>query len=60
MVVTSLNLSNEPPIPKFQDVLEYADKVDYIVESSDLDSAPSTIYDFTQNRILRQGDIVIK
>lgn len=60
MVVTSLNLSNEPPILKFQDVLEYADKVDYIVESSDLDSAPSTIYDFTQNRILRQGDIVIK
>ncbi len=60
MVVTSLNISNEPAITKFNDVLRYSDKVDYIIEGGDLDSAPSTVYDLTENRVLRQGDIVIK
>jgi len=60
MVVTSLNLSSEPPVIKFEDVLKYAEKVDYIVEGGDLDSAPSTIYDLTSSVVLRQGDIIIK
>lgn len=60
MVVTSLNLSSEPPIVKFDEVLNYSEKVDYIIEGGDLDSAPSTIYDLTQGKILRQGDIIIK
>ncbi|HPJ23750.1 MAG TPA: L-threonylcarbamoyladenylate synthase [Bacillota bacterium] len=59
MVVTSLNLSNEPPIIKFADVLKFANQVDYIVEGGDLDSQPSTVYDLTQNKVLRQGDIII-
>ncbi len=57
MVVTSLNLSSEPAIVKFEDTLRFKDQVDYIVEGRDLDSAPSTVYDLTQNKVLRQGDI---
>lgn len=57
MVVTSLNLSNEPAIVKFQDALKFKDQVDYIVEGPDLDSVPSTVYDLTRGKVLRQGEI---
>lgn len=60
MVVTSLNISNEPPIIKYQDVLKFKDKVDYIIPGGDLDSLPSTVYDFTKKRLLRQGEIIVK
>ncbi len=60
MVVTSLNQSNEPPITKFLDVLQYEEIVDYIVDGGDLDSLPSTVYDSTTHEVLRQGDIIIK
>ena len=57
MVVTSLNLSSEPAITKLHDALSFEDQVDYIVEGPDLDSIPSTVYDLTQNKVLRQGEI---
>jgi L-threonylcarbamoyladenylate synthase len=59
MVVTSLNQSNEPPITNFSDVLKYENIVDYIVNGGDLDSLPSTVYDSTTNKVLRQGDVII-
>lgn len=59
MVVTSLNLSNEPPVLTFEDAKTFEHLVDYVIEGGDLDSKPSTVYDLTQNKVLRQGDIVI-
>lgn len=59
MVVTSLNLSNEPPITKFSDATKFSDLVDYIVWGEDLDSVPSTVYDLTENKVLRQGEVII-
>ncbi|MCK5731683.1 MAG: Sua5/YciO/YrdC/YwlC family protein, partial [Tenericutes bacterium] len=60
MVVTSLNLSNEPAIIKFSDVLKFKKQVDYIIGDVDLDAKPSTVYDLTQKKILRQGEIKIQ
>lgn len=57
MVVTSLNLSNEPAITKLEDAMKFSNQVDYIIEGEDLDSIPSTVYDLTQNKVLRQGEI---
>ncbi|MCK4551481.1 MAG: threonylcarbamoyl-AMP synthase [Tenericutes bacterium] len=59
MVVTSLNLSNEPAITKFSDVLKFENKVDFIIGSVNLDAEPSTVYDLTQKKTLRQGEIKI-
>lgn len=60
MVVTSLNLSNQPAITRYKDVLTFEKQVDYIIKGEDLNSVPSTVYDLTQNRVLRQGEILIK
>lgn len=57
MVVTSLNYSNEPAIVKFKDTLEFEGVVDYIVEGEDCQSVPSTVYDLTTNKVLRQGEV---
>lgn len=59
MVVTSLNLSTEPPILKFEEVLRYQNQVDYIVDGGDLDSQASTVYDTISKTTLRKGDINI-
>ena len=59
MVVTSLNFSNEPAITKFSDALKFSELVDYVIEGRDLDSMPSTVYDLTQDKILRQGEVII-
>ncbi len=59
MVVTSLNISSEPPILKFKDTLAFANQVDMIVEGEDLSGIPSTVYDLTTHKVLRQGDIEI-
>ena len=59
MVVTSLNVSNEPAITKFKDVLTFQQVVDYIVEGPDLNSLPSTVYDLTRGIVLRQGEIIL-
>lgn len=59
MVVTSLNFSNQPAITKYKDALKFEKSVDYVIKGDDLESVPSTIYDLTSDRILRQGDLVI-
>jgi len=59
MVVTSLNLSNEPAVLKYGETLKFEKDVDYIVKGSDLHSSPSTVYDLTINKVLRQGEIEI-
>ncbi len=60
MAVTSLNLSTEPAILEYQEALKYIDKVDYIVKGKDLNSVSSTVYDPINNKIFRQGEIIIK
>lgn len=60
MVVTSLNLSNQPAITKFKDVLAFEKQVDYIIRGEDLNSVPSTVYDLTRKRVLRQGEVIIR
>ncbi len=59
MVVTSLNLSNQAPITKYKDALKFHDKVDYIIQGEDLYELPSTVYDLTQKKVLRQGGVVV-
>jgi len=59
MAVTSLNISSEPPILKFKDVLLFEDSVDYVVKGEDLSSVSSTVYDCVNKRVLRQGKIKI-
>jgi L-threonylcarbamoyladenylate synthase len=60
MAVTSLNLSTEPAILKYEDTLSYLDKVDYIVKGKNLSSISSTVYDPINDKVFRQGEIVIK
>lgn len=59
MVVTSLNLSGEPAILRFQDALRYEGMVDAIVEGKDLSELASTVYDPFNKIVIRQGRIVI-
>ena len=59
MAVTSLNISSEPAILKFEDVLKFNSNVDYIVEGNDLTSISSTVYDVVNKKTLRQGTIKI-
>ena len=59
MVVTSLNISNEPSVLKFKDTLDFEDQVDLIIKGEDLDGIPSTVYDLTTDEVLRQGEIRI-
>jgi len=59
MVVTSLNLSNEPAVLLYRDALKFEDVVDYIVEGNDLTGVASTVFDPIQKRTLRQGEIQI-
>jgi L-threonylcarbamoyladenylate synthase len=60
MVVTSLNLSTEPPVLLFKDVLKYESLVDYIIDGGNLNSDASTVYDTINKITLRKGDIIIK
>lgn len=60
MAVTSLNLSSEPAILNYKEALAYIDVVDYIVEGKDLNSVSSTVYDPINNKVLRQGEIIVK
>jgi L-threonylcarbamoyladenylate synthase len=59
MVVTSLNLSGEPPILRFTDALRYEGIVDAVVEGKDLSELASTVYDPFLKTVIRQGRIVI-
>lgn len=59
MAVTSLNLSSEPPILKYDDTLSFNNVVDYIVKGENLSSISSTVYDVVNKKVLRQGIIKI-
>ena len=59
MAVTSLNISSEPAILKFEETLEFETVVDFIINGSDLSSVSSTVYDCVNNKVLRQGEIEI-
>jgi len=59
MAVTSLNISSLPPILKYSDALTFGNKVDFIVEGTDLSGISSTVYDARNKIILRQGEIKI-
>jgi L-threonylcarbamoyladenylate synthase len=60
MVVTSLNLSNEPAILKFSEAAAYDGIVDYIVKGKDLEGIASTVYDPVNKKTLRQGSVFIE
>ena len=60
MAVTSLNLSTEPSVLHYEDALLYLDTVDYIVKGKDLDSISSTVFDPINNKVFRQGEIIVK
>jgi len=59
MIMTSVNISGEPPIVKFSDCLKFESSVDYIIKGPDLNGIPSTVYDAVNNKVLRQGSIKI-
>ena len=59
MAVTSLNISTEPAVLKFEDTLSFLNIVDYIVKGDDLSGISSTVYDVKNCNILRQGSVKI-
>ena len=59
MAVTSLNLSTEPAILKYEKALEYVNEVDYLVNGNDLSNISSTVYDCINQKTLRKGEIEI-
>ncbi len=59
MAVTSLNISNEPPVLTFSAACEYETSVDFILEGPDLNNPSSTVYDVNNKKILRQGVVNI-
>lgn len=60
MVVTSLNMSSEPPVLKFQDALKFEEFVDYIIQGNDLSGVASTVYDPMNHKTLRLGEVIIE
>lgn len=59
MAVTSLNISTEPAILKYEETLKFIGQVDYIVKGENLYNLSSTVYDVRNKKTLRQGDIYI-
>lgn len=59
MAVTSLNVSNEPAITSYDDAKKFDEFVDYTVIGTDTQGRSSTVYDVHNQRILRQGDVII-
>ncbi len=59
MAVTSLNLSSEPAILKYDEAVKYSGLVDYIVKGKNLDNLSSTVYDCINKKTLRKGEISI-
>ena len=57
--MTSLNLSSEPAIKKYDEAVRYENVVDYIIEGTDLTNISSTVYDVVNKKVLRQGEIII-
>lgn len=61
MATTSVNISGEKELNTVDEILEVFDgEIDYIVsDSEDVERLPSTIYDSTCDKILRQGSVKI-
>ncbi len=59
MAVTSLNLSTEPAILKYEEAFQFVDEVDYLVRGLDLSNSSSTVYDCINKKTLRDGEIKI-
>jgi len=59
MIMTSVNKSGDPAITKFNDCLKFDGLVDYIIKGEDLNGMPSTVYDAVNNKVLRQGSVLI-
>lgn len=59
LIMTSVNMSGEDAITKFSECLKFEDKVDFIVKGKDLSNVPSTVYDITTRKVLRQGSVII-
>ena len=59
MAVTSLNISTEPAILKYEEALKFSSQVDYIIGGDDLFNISSTVYDVKNKKTLRQGDIYL-
>jgi len=57
MVVTSLNISTQPAITKFQDTTPFHSQVDYVIDGGDLSHSASTVIDIARKKILRQGEL---
>ncbi len=60
MAVTSLNISSEPPILKYDDALFFNKDVDYIIKGKDLSSISSTVFDVINKVVIRQGSIKLR
>lgn len=59
MVVTSLNLSSEPSILSFEDATLFEKLVDYMIDGGTLSAPASTVYDVTNQKVLRQGALFV-
>ncbi len=60
MAVTSLNISSEPPILKYDDAFFFNKDVDYIIKGKDLSSISSTVFDVINKVVIRQGSIKLR
>jgi len=59
LVTTSLNQAGHPAIYRYEEALDYLDKVDFLVPGGDLNLHASTVYDTLTMQVLRQGDLII-
>uniref|UniRef100_A0A7C4XKR2 L-threonylcarbamoyladenylate synthase n=1 Tax=candidate division WOR-3 bacterium TaxID=2052148 RepID=A0A7C4XKR2_UNCW3 len=61
LIVTSANLSNEPPLTSAQEIAEKFPEIDLIIDGGRIDGPPSTVLDLTTTppTILRKGKIPI-
>ncbi len=59
MAVTSLNISTEEAILKYDKALEFSSEVDFIVEGKDLLNISSTVFVVKSKKTIRQGDIYL-
>jgi len=60
LIMTSVNITGEPPVVKFEDTLKFEKAVDFIVRGGDLNNIPSTVFDIRTHEVLRQGRVKIK
>ena len=61
MATTSVNISGEKELNSVKEILDTFDgQIDYIVSDEEtFESLPSTVYDATSSKVVRQGSVVI-